>query len=123
VPWLLETGRGPHGLRRYYAPLAVIQWTPAATARVGQVIHDCRDKFPRSPASALRHVYRGAMHAELRRLRQYPECDRALPAEGGEVCLLPASTRQNFHIVNRQGISVTVARATILMDDGTARAR
>src|SRR5262249_12793168 len=28
VPWLLESGRGPHGIRRFYAPLAVIKWTP-----------------------------------------------------------------------------------------------
>src|SRR5262249_49447974 len=43
VPWLLESGRGPHGIRRWYVPLAVIQWTPGP---VGKVIHDCREKFP-----------------------------------------------------------------------------
>jgi hypothetical protein len=56
VPWSLEDGRGVHGVRRWFAPLALIQWKlgnpdiplpgPVEGKRVGlELLHDCRPVF------------------------------------------------------------------------------
>ena len=49
VPWELEIQNGifPHGIRRYFAPLAILEWTTDADGKVtGKVFHDCRKHFP-----------------------------------------------------------------------------
>jgi hypothetical protein len=123
VPWLLETGRGPHGVRRYYAPLAVIQWTPAGNSVVGQVIHDCREKFP--PLTRIRTCCTytvGDGTQSFGAFAKIQDAIDALPADGGEVCLLPGVYKENFRIVNRRGINVHGCGAhTVLMDDGNAK--
>lgn len=45
VPWELEIGISTHGVRRYYAPLAIIHWRVENQRAVGEVIHDCRQTF------------------------------------------------------------------------------
>ncbi|NCA84364.1 MAG: hypothetical protein EOM83_02190 [Clostridia bacterium] len=46
VPWELEEGIPPHGVRRFFAPLALIRWTMALQYPVGEIVHDCRKDFP-----------------------------------------------------------------------------
>lgn len=41
VPWELKTGRGPDGIRRFYAPLALIRWDD----KLQPVVRDCRRVF------------------------------------------------------------------------------
>jgi hypothetical protein len=123
VPWLLESGRGPHGFRRFYAPLAVIQWTPAGSSATGQVIHDCREKFP--PLTRIRTCCTytvGDGTQSFGAFAKIQDAIDALPADGGEVCLLPGVYKENFRIVNRRGVSVHGCGAhTVLMDDGNAK--
>ncbi len=46
VPWAAESGIALNGVRRYFAPLAVIQWTLTnKEVFVGKVIDDCRIPF------------------------------------------------------------------------------
>jgi hypothetical protein len=46
VPWDLLTGASPHGVRRFFAPLAIIEWADQGGPEIlGQVVHDCRPFF------------------------------------------------------------------------------
>lgn len=46
VPWEAEKGISSYGVRRYFAPLAVIQWSFSANQEmIGEVIADCRIPF------------------------------------------------------------------------------
>jgi len=45
VPWELEQGIPPNGVRRFFAPLAVIRWTKVNNLISGEIIHDCRVEF------------------------------------------------------------------------------
>ncbi|MBK9225642.1 MAG: hypothetical protein IPL67_00905 [Ignavibacteria bacterium] len=45
VPWELEQGISQNGVRRFFAPLAVIKWTNEGEAVSGEIMHDCRKKF------------------------------------------------------------------------------
>ncbi len=46
VPWELEKGVSPHGVRRFYAPLAIIDWKTELRRIRGEVVQDCRRTFP-----------------------------------------------------------------------------
>ena len=124
VPWLLEAGRGPHGIRRYYCPLGVIQWSPAAGAgATGTVIHDCREKFP--PLTRIRTCCTYTVGDGTTSFGNFTSIQAAidsLPADGGEICLLPGVYKQNFTIVNRRDISVHGCGShTLVTDDGGAK--
>jgi hypothetical protein len=123
VPWLLEIGRGPHGIRRYYTPLAVIQWTSGAAGPVGTVIHDCREKFP--PLTRIRtcctYTVGDGTHS-FGAFTKIQDAINALPADGGEICILPGIYKENFQILNKHAISVHgCGMHTVLMDDGNAK--
>lgn len=47
VPWELTStvGTGPHGVRFFYSPLAIIKWTKVDATITGEIIHDCRRTF------------------------------------------------------------------------------
>ncbi|MBN1875053.1 MAG: hypothetical protein JXA33_12545 [Anaerolineae bacterium] len=45
VPWQLESGRPPHGLRMFATPLAVIQWR-VQDDKLNADVQDCRPHFP-----------------------------------------------------------------------------
>ncbi len=46
VPWEAEKGISSYGVRRYFAPLAIIQWSFSSKQEiVGEVIADCRIPF------------------------------------------------------------------------------
>jgi hypothetical protein len=116
VPWLLETGRGPHGVHRFYAPLAVIEWN----AGVGQVIHDCRQHFP--PLTGLTTCCTYTVGDGIASFGAYPTIQSAiaaLPKEGGEVCLLPGVYSENVQILNKHDITLHGCGVrTILMGSG-----
>jgi hypothetical protein len=120
VPWLLEAGRGPHGIHRYYAPLGVIEWTPGGNNAQGTVIHDCREKFP--PLTRIRtcctYTVGDGTHS-FGNFTSIQDAINSLPADGGEICLLPGVYTQHFEIINRHDISVHGCGShTVLMDDG-----
>jgi hypothetical protein len=45
VPWDLLTGRAPHGIRRYFTPLARIGWSVHNGITTGTTVTDCRTPF------------------------------------------------------------------------------
>lgn len=125
VPWLLESGRGPHGIRRYSTPLAVVQWTPAVGGiATGVVVHDCREKFP--PLTRIRTCCTYTVGDGTTSFGNFTSIQKAidaLPADGGEVCVLPGVYPENIHIAKRHDVSVHgCGRRSVLMDDGSAKA-
>lgn len=119
VPWLLEQGRGPHGIRRWYTPLAVIQWTPGAG---GKVVHDCREKFP--PLTHIRGCCTYTVGDGTHSFGDFTSIQKAidaLPPEGGEVCIRPGIYKENVTINKLHDVSVHGCGShTLLEDDGNA---
>src|SRR5207247_2556813 len=107
VPWLLESGRGPHGVRRYYAPLAVILWDATGPALVATIDHDCRDTFP--PLTRIRgcctYTVGDGVHT-FGKFTKIQDAINKLPAAGGEVCILPGLYTEQVQIINRKNIIV-----------------
>lgn len=119
VPWVLEAGRGPHGIRRWYTPLAVIQWTPGAG---GKVTHDCRQKFP--PLTHIRGCCTYTVGDGTHSFGDFTSIQKAidsLPPEGGEVCIRPGVYAENIAITNLHDVRVHgCGSQTLLKDDGNA---
>jgi hypothetical protein len=108
VPWDLETGRAPHGFRRWVAPLAVIRWeATAGSTATGTVVDDCREWFP--PLTRTRGCCTFTVGDGVNSHGSFASIQDAidhLPDEGGEVCLLPGRYLQRFRIEDRRGVTV-----------------
>lgn len=122
VPWVLETGRSPHGYRRFYAPLAVIEWTVSGGEAIGKIDHDCRETFP--PLTRLRSCCTYTVGDGVNSFGTFTRIQEAidhLPANGGEVCILPGIYEENTVIINRRNITVHgCGRRTILRTAGNS---
>lgn len=110
VPWLLEDGRAPHGYRRFYAPLGVIEWTgaiPGTGIGVTGKVHDCRETF--RPLTRLRgcctYTVGDGDHSHGDFTSIQTAIDR-LPQSGGEICVLPGLYQENVHITGRHNIKI-----------------
>lgn len=101
-PWALEDGRAPNEVRRFLVPLAVITWS----AEIGTV-HDCRETF--RPLTRLRNCCRYTVgdgevsHGDFTSIQ---EAIDNLPAEGGDVCVLPGTYDAEVLIDGRTGVTV-----------------
>ncbi len=108
VPWDLEDGRPPHGVRRFVTPLALIRWHKNGNAVGADQPLDCRPVF--DPLTSTRtccqltvgdgvisHGNVDSLEAALQRL----------PAAGGVLCLLPGFHRANARIVERKNIRIS----------------
>ncbi|MCB0628745.1 MAG: right-handed parallel beta-helix repeat-containing protein [Saprospiraceae bacterium] len=108
VPWRLETGMQPHGIRRFYAPLAVIRWYNTGSGVEGEPIRDCRKTF--RPLTQLEscctyHVGDGFhSHGDFNSIE---EALQNLPSEGGKICVLPGEHVANVDILNRTQIRIS----------------
>lgn len=110
VPWLLEDGRAPHGYRRFYAPLGVIEWTAAFVGtklEVTKNVHDCRETF--RPLTRLRgcctYTVGDGVHSHGDFTSIQTAVDR-LPLSGGEICVLPGLYQENVLIKGRHNIKI-----------------
>lgn len=105
VPWELESGRAPHGCRRWIAPLATIRWNAAEPEK--SVIHDCRPYFrPLTHPTSCCVVTVGdgrSSHGDFEKIQEAVE---ALPPEGGKVCVLRGEYTES--VVIDQGKSITI---------------
>ena len=107
VPWSLEIGRGPNGYRRFFAPLGVIRWTVSGGAVTGVVIDDCRPPF--SPLTRIRGcctITVGDGESSFGKFTSIQTAIDALPAAGGEICILPGTYTENVIIKNRHHVVI-----------------
>jgi hypothetical protein len=107
VPWELETGRPPHGLRRFYAPLAIIRW-PANGTLADVQVDDCRPHFRPLTRQNICCTYTVGdgikSHGDFDSLAQALQ---QLPSSGGRICLLPGLHQASVDIANRENITIT----------------
>jgi hypothetical protein len=123
VPWDLESGRLPHGVRRFYAPLAVIHWKfnknsfDPANSRV----YDCRPTF--RPLTQLKTcctltVGDGKVsHGDFDSLE---EALNQLPASGGQICLLPGEHIANIALKGLKKIRISGCEGRTVVKTGTS---
>ncbi|HTJ46389.1 MAG TPA: DUF6519 domain-containing protein [Kofleriaceae bacterium] len=104
VPWDLEDGRPPHGTRRFFAPLALIQWHADGSF---DLLHDCRPYF--QPLTRLRGCCTytvGDGDTSFGRFRKIQDAIDALPDDGGKVCVLPGHYRETVTLVRKHGVTI-----------------
>lgn len=106
VPWELATNRRPQGVRRWFAPLAVIRWPGGDVA--GAVVNDCRETF--LPLTRLRScctVTVGDGNESHGHFTSIQAAVNSLPETGGRVCVLPGVYDETIRIVNRHDITIS----------------
>lgn len=120
VPWLLETGRAPHGVRRFYTPLAVILWDNTTGQLVASVVHDCRQTFP--PLTRIRtcctYTVGDGVHSFGRFKKIQDAIDKLPQPEGGEVCILPGLFPEQVHIIGKKNIIVHGCEGNTIVSAG-----
>ncbi len=103
VPWELENGRAPHGVRRFFAPLAVIRWRPSGSV----LITDCR-----TPFRPLTHQNTCCTYTVGDGVNSFGDLDsiedalERLPESGGEICVLPGTHTATLILTDRQNITI-----------------
>ena len=104
VPWELESGRRAHGTRRWFAPLALIQWKSDGTF---DRLHDCRPHF--LPLTRLRGCCTYTVGDEIHsfgKFKRIQDAVNALPAEGGKVCVLPGVYEESVVLFGRKHVTI-----------------
>ncbi len=105
VPWELSAGRRPHGVRRWIAPLGMIHW-PGGQGGV-EVTDDCRPTF--LPLTKIKgccsYTVGDGTHSFGNFLKIQDAID-ALPARGGQVCVLNGIYDESVVIDHRVAIRV-----------------
>ncbi|MBC8488712.1 MAG: hypothetical protein H8D45_22025, partial [Bacteroidetes bacterium] len=105
VPWELENGIPPHGIRRYFAPIAILRWTKIDGAVIGEVIHDCRKTFrPLTGLETCCTFTVGNGKDSKGDFNSIQEAVDNLPEKGGEICVLPGEHEANVIITKRKQI-------------------
>ncbi len=108
VPWSLEVERAPHGVRRFFHPLAIIEWkADASGSLVFDVVHDCRPTF--LPLSKIQGCCTVTVGDGEHSQGQYTSIQQAvdnLPAVGGKVCVLPGEYAEGVTIDGRQNVII-----------------
>lgn len=103
VPWVLESGRGPSGVRRFFSPLALIHWSATGEPRVS----DCRPRFrPLTRQKICCSYVVGDGVSSFGDFNSIEAAVERLPEQGGEICLLPGLHQTNTVISERQGITI-----------------
>ena len=102
---LIDT-KPPEGIHHHRVPLGVITWTAALTATASDGdISDCRDPFQpltRASSCCTYRVGDGVQsHGDFTSINA---AIQALPADGGEICILPGVYHEHVIIKNRRNI-------------------
>jgi len=118
VPWELGSGRAPHGVRRWMAPLGILHW-PGGGAAV-EVADDCRPTF--LPLTRVRgcctYTVGDGTHS-YGNFSKIQDAINALPPGGGQVCVLAGVYDESVVIDSRVAITIhgcgsgTRVRATV----------
>ncbi|WMS87818.1 DUF6519 domain-containing protein [Pleionea litopenaei] len=103
MPWILEAGRGPNGVKRYFSPLAILSWQADQSVSVT----DCRPRFrPLTRQKICCSYVIGDGVSSFGDFNSIEEALDRLPQKGGELCLLPGIHRANVTILNKSGITI-----------------
>jgi len=124
VPWELLTGRAPHGVRRFYTPLALITWAVNGTDTTGTTVEDCRSVFdPLTRRGSCCTFTVGDGITSRGHFTRIQDAIDALPAGGGQVCLLPGRYDQDFRIDGRTGVTIEgCGHRTLVLGDPNSTA-
>lgn len=109
VPWLLglPAGAPPNGIRRYRAPIALIQWKTQGGATTGSMVHDCRPPF--LPLTRIRNccsVTVGDGNQSFGMFASIQAAVEALPPSGGTVCILPGRYEESVRVLGRRNVTL-----------------
>jgi hypothetical protein len=105
VPWELESGRAPHGVRRWIAPLGIIHW-PGGGGTF-QVDDDCRPTFlPLTRLKGCCTFTVGDGSHSFGNFSKIQDAVNALPPSGGKICVLPGIFNENVVIDRRVNIVI-----------------
>lgn len=108
IPWELEKGIPPHGIRRFFAPLAVIRWQNVGRLPHGEIMSDCRKKF--NPLTEQECCCTYTVGDGIRSNGDYNSIQEAidsLPAYGGKICVLPGEHEANVVIKGRRQVRIS----------------
>jgi hypothetical protein len=123
VPWdlALDTGAAPHGPRRFYSPLALLNWT--IDGEVAQVeVHSCRRTF--RPLTRLRGCCTVTVGDDATSFGDFTSINEALRAipldEPGKICILPGEYNERVVIEGRSNLIIEGcgARTVLRTPDG-----
>ncbi|MEL6792399.1 MAG: DUF6519 domain-containing protein, partial [Pseudomonadota bacterium] len=109
VPWSLldAAGAPPIGPRRFYAPLALLNWPVLADGAASAEVDDCRNRFRRLCQINGCCTYQvGDGRDTFGEFNDIQAAVDALPAEGGEICLLPGRHEGRVDLRDREGITI-----------------
>jgi hypothetical protein len=110
VPWqlALPSGAAPNGIRRYRAPLGLIEWTgTAAGSATGVLIDDCRPPF--LPLTRIRGCCTVTVGDGIESFGMFDTIAAALaslPPGGGSVCVLPGTFREAVVIDGLHNVTI-----------------
>jgi len=108
VPWELKEGTRPMGVRRYFAPLAIIEWTLVGGAVQGRILRDCRRPFrPLTEQECCCTFTVGDGINSKGDFQSIQEAIDNLPSEGGKICVLAGIHDANAVIRGRRKIHIS----------------
>jgi hypothetical protein len=98
----------PRGIKYHRVPLAELHWNAARDITAPTEIEDCRHRFRPLTKQETCCTYRvGDGTHSFGDFDKIQDALNALPAAGGQVCVLPGLFTENIEIVNRQNITLT----------------
>ena len=104
VPWELSSGRPPHGVRRWIAPLGIIQWSVGGEIKV---VDDCRPTFlPLTKIKGCCSYTVGDGTHSFGNFLKIQDAINALPPSGGQVCVLAGIYNESVVIDSRVMITI-----------------
>jgi hypothetical protein len=107
VPWDLNDGITPHGVHRFFAPLAMIRWANTNGQITGEIIHDCRKKFnPLTEQECCCTYTVGDGVNSKGDFSSIEDAVASLPEQGGKICVLPGIHDANVIIRRRRQIHI-----------------
>jgi hypothetical protein len=108
-PWALQLASGiaPMGVRRFFAPLALLQWSLSGGVVSGSVISDCRKPF--KPLTAQDCCCTFTIGDGVNSFGDFNSIQAgvmALPGEGGKLCILPGIHHDTVVITGKRNIEI-----------------
>jgi hypothetical protein len=108
VPWELKEGVRPIGVRRFFAPLAIIEWTVNGGVVQGRILRDCRRPFrPLTEQECCCTFTVGDGISSKGDFQLIQDAIDNLPPEGGKICVLAGIHEANAVIRGRRKIHIS----------------